>query len=203
MTHSIRSIALRRYLAAPILAMTMVGAAALPAAAANAPAPGEWLTLEEMGFEQPTPSQTQERIIVFGGGAPVVFGTDGSIEELETTEEEDGEQVISLSSDILFAPDKWELPERAGAKLEDLLKDVPDGAALAVHGHTDSVKGEVDNTELSEKRADAVAQAITSVRSDLTLEVEGFADSQPKEKEGGSDDEEAREANRRVELRYE
>jgi len=67
-----------------------------------------------MGFAQPTPSQAQERITVFGGGSPVVFGTDGSIEELETTEEEEGEQVISLSSDILFAPDACDLPERAG-----------------------------------------------------------------------------------------
>ena len=191
-----------RFFAAPLLALSALGAAALPAAATEAPAPGEWLTLEEMGFEQPTPSQAQERIAVFGGGSPVVFGIEGSIEELETTEEEEGEQVISLSSDILFAPDKWELPKRAAAKLEELLTDVPDGATVAVHGHTDSVKGEVDNKDLSENRAEAVADAVAEVRSDLDLEVKGFADSQPKEKEGGSDDDEAREANRRVELRY-
>lgn len=202
MRHHIRSSTTRRYLAAPILAMGLLAAAALPATATEAPAPGEWLTLEEMGFAQPTPSQAQERITVFGGGSPVVFGTDGSIEELETTEEEEGEQVISLSSDILFAPDAWDLPERAGAKFKDLLKDVPDGAAVSVHGHTDSVKGEVDNKELSQNRAEAVAEAISSVRSDLDLEVKGLADTQPKKKEGGSDDEEAREANRRVELRY-
>lgn len=155
-----------------------------------------------MSFAQPTPSQAQERITVFGGGSPVVFGTDGSIEELETAEEEEGEQVISLSSDIMFAPDAWDLPERAGAKFKDLLKDVPDGAAVSVHGHTDSVKGEVDNKELSQNRAEAVAAAISSVRFDLDLEVKGLTDTQPKKKEGGSDDEEAREANRRVELRY-
>lgn len=89
-----------------------------------------------------------------------------------------------------------------GAKFKDLLKHVPDGAAVSVHGHTDSVKGEVDNKELSQNRAEAVAEAISSVRSDLDLEVKGLADTQPKKKEGGSDDEEARQANRRVELRY-
>jgi len=201
MRHHIRSM-MTRYVAAPVLAMGLLGAAALPTAAAEAPAPGEWLTLEEMGFEQPTPSQAQERIFAFGNTEPIAFGTDGSIEELETTAEEDGEQVISLSSDILFAPDEWELPDRATAKLQELLQDVPDGATLAVHGHTDSVKGEVDNTELSQNRAEAVADAVADVRSDLDLDVRGFADSRPKEEEGGSDDEEAREANRRVELRY-
>src|SRR5690625_237291 len=201
MTHHIRSM-MTRYVAAPILAAGLVGAALLPAAAAEAPAPGEWLTLEEMGFAEPTPSQAQERIVAFGDAEPVVFGTDGSIEELQTTEEEDGEQVISLSSDILFAPDEWELPDRATAKLEELLTDVPDVAALAVHGHTDSVQGEVENTELSQNRAEAVAGAVADVRADLDLDVKGFADAKPKEEEGGSDEEEARAANRRVELRY-
>lgn len=165
--------------------------------------PGEWQTLDEMGFSAPTEGQSKEQITVFGEGSPAAYGAENSIEELESTDEEDGETIISLSTDILFAPDEWNLPSKAEAKLEDILADVPDGAQVDVHGHTDSVQGEVDNQELSTKRAEAVADVIGDIRSDVDLEVEGFADSQPKETESGSDDEGARKANRRVELRYE
>lgn len=172
-------------------------------ASADTAGPGEWQTLDEMGFSAPTEAQSKDQITVYGEGTPVVYGAENSIEELEDTEEEDGETIISLSTDILFAPDEWKLPSNAETKLEDILADVPDGAQVDVDGHTDSVKGEVDNQELSTKRAEAVADTIGDIRSDLELEVEGFADSEPKESESGSDVEDARKANRRVELRYE
>lgn len=73
----------------------------------------------------------------------------------------------------------------------------------AVEGHTDSVQGEVDNQELSSNRAETVADVIAEVRPDLELHVEGYADTKPAEQEEGSDDDEARKANRRVELRFE
>jgi len=47
-----------------------------------------------------------------------------------------------------------------------------------------------------------VADTIKKVRPDLTLKVEGFADSRPKVKESGDDIESDRRANRRAELRY-
>ncbi|QGH68186.1 OmpA family protein [Pseudactinotalea sp. HY158] len=162
-----------------------------------------WLTLAEMGFEAPVPAQAQESIRVYEIGSPIAYSAEGSIKALETTEEEAGETIISLSSDILFTPDSWELSANAGAKIEELISDVPEGADLAIHGHTDSIDGAVDNKELSEKRAGAVADAVRSVRSDLTLDVQGFADTRPKKRESGPDDDEARRINRRVELRYE
>lgn len=67
----------------------------------------------------------------------------------------------------------------------------------AVEGHTDSVQGEVDNQELSSNRAET-ADVIAEVRPDLELHVEGYADTKPAEQENGSDDDEARKANRRV-----
>lgn len=165
--------------------------------------PGEWQSLEELGFAAPTAAQAQERITVFGEGSPVVFGSQDSIEEVASSDEDDGEQVISLSTDILFAPDAWDLPDSIETKLDEVLADVPDDAELAVAGHTDSVQGEVDNQELSNNRAETVADVIAKLRPDLELDVEGYADTKPAEQENGADDDEARKANRRVELRYE
>lgn len=178
-------------------------AAAFSTTASDTVGPGEWPSLEELGFSAPTASQAQERITVYGNGSPVVFGPEDSIEEVASSDEDDGEQVISLSTDILFAPDSWDLPDTIDTKLEDVLADVPDDAELAVEGHTDSVQGEVDNQELSSNRAETVADVIAEVRPDLELHVEGYADTKPAEQEEGSDDDEARKANRRVELRFE
>src|SRR5699024_12595346 len=79
--------------------------------------------------------------------------------------------------------------------------DVPDGAAVSVSGHTDSVIGAVDNQELSENRAEAVAEVIEAARDDLDLQVAGFADTQPAETED-PEDPSTFAANRRVDIVY-
>lgn len=132
-----------------------------------------------------------------------VSSFEGVIDSVESVEKQGDEQVITLEADILFQRDKWDLPQSSYARIASLLKEVPQDAKLAVHGHTDSVQGAVDNLELSENRAQAVADAIAEVRSDLVLDVAGFGATQLKEKESGDNIEKARQTNRRVELRYE
>ena len=120
-------------------------------------------------------------------------------------EEWDTEEGIVLEADILFSPNEWELPENAGAKIAELVEEIPDGASVAVHGHTDSnpVNQELydfDNQELSENRAQAVAEALAAERSDLEMTVEGFGESEPAVTEDPEDPSTYAE-NRRVEIR--
>lgn len=118
----------------------------------------------------------------------------------------DGEQtVISLSSDILFEFGESTITDTAEQKIADLVDDVPDGATVQVHGHTDSIGEEDFNQKLSEDRAETVADVISEARSDLDLEVEGFGLHEPVEPNeiGGEDNPEGRAKNRRVEIRYE
>ena len=111
-----------------------------------------------------------------------------------------------LETDILFASNAWELPAPAASKIVELAAEVPEGATVQVGGHTDSrpvdrSQYDFDNQQLSEHRAQAVADALAAERPDLTLEVEGFGDEQPAVSEN-PDDPSTYAANRRVELRY-
>lgn len=138
--------------------------------------------------------------------SPVVtqFSAEGSVESLGAEESEE-EDVIVLETDILFAAMEWELPDAASSKLGELVEEIPDGAAVDVHGHTDSnpvPEGyDFDNQVLSENRAEAVAGVLEDARPDLDLSAEGFGEDQP----AAEEDEEEPDtfaANRRVEIRY-
>lgn len=133
------------------------------------------------------------------------FSADDAVENLgDLPDEEDAESnMISLSTDILFRVNSWELPESADDRIADLVEEIPDGASVRVVGHTDSAPtGEdFDNQELSENRAEAVADVLTRERPDLELDVTGLGDTEPAvtEDEG---DEATFAANRRVEIIY-
>ena len=132
------------------------------------------------------------------------YSLEGSTTSLADTQAEDDgdEQVLALASDILFAFDSADLPPGADDVLGDLVGQVPQGAAVAVLGHTDSLGEEQYNLELSQRRAEAVADALRGQRPDLQLSVEGRGESEPVVEEGGDDAAEDRAQNRRVELRY-
>ena len=120
-------------------------------------------------------------------------------------EEWDADEGIVLETDILFSPNEWELPENAGAKITELVEEIPQGASVVVHGHTDSnpVNQQLydfDNQELSENRAQAVADALANERSDLEMTVEGFGEAEPAVPED-PDDPSTYAENRRVEIR--
>ena len=135
------------------------------------------------------------------------FDATESITSLGGTDTDTEEDVIVLETDILFASNAWELPAPAASKIVELAAEVPEGATVQVGGHTDSrpvdrSQYDFDNQQLSEHRAQAVADALAAERPDLTLEVEGFGDEQPAVSEN-PDDPSTYAANRRVELRYE
>lgn len=117
----------------------------------------------------------------------------------------DGE-VIVLEADILFASNAWELPSTGADRIAELAEQIPDGATVQVGGHTDSrpvdmTRYDADNQQLSENRAQAVADALASRRPDLHLEVTGHGSTQPAVSEN-PEDPGSYAANRRVELRY-
>ncbi|TNC19471.1 OmpA family protein [Georgenia sp. 311] len=165
--------------AAVALALTV----AVPAAAVDAP--------------EDLPAPTRQQL----AASVRVWSVEGSVRTLEAVATEGDQTTISLASDILFASQSFELPPAAAPRIGELLADVPEGAAVQVHGHTDSLVGPIPNDELSRNRAQAVADVIAAERPDLVLEVAGFADTEPVEREN-PDDPATYAANRRVEIVY-
>jgi outer membrane protein OmpA-like peptidoglycan-associated protein len=135
---------------------------------------------------------------------PNVTSLDRNIQPLEKTSTSGDEEVVTLNSDILFDFGKSSLDDAAGAKIADLVEDVPKKGTVHVDGHTDSVPYKRGNDVLSKERAQAVADAIAEARPDLKLKVAGHGDSEPvaPNSSGGKDDPEGRAKNRRVEIRY-
>lgn len=133
------------------------------------------------------------------------YDLDRAVEVLGGGEPEE-EKVIVLEADILFSSNEWELSSTAGNRIAELVEEIPEGATVQVHGHTDSLpvdesRFDFDNQELSENRAEAVADVLSDERSDLSLDVEGFGDSEPAVTED-EEDPSTFAANRRVEIRY-
>lgn len=115
-----------------------------------------------------------------------------------------GDTVVSLDTDVLFGFGEATLGQEAKDAVIDAVTDVPDGAEVAVVGHTDSVGSDSDNKKLSKERAQAVADVIEKERDDPDLTVRGEGESDPVEAntKGGKDNAEGRAKNRRVEVRY-
>ena len=115
-----------------------------------------------------------------------------------------GSTVVSLDTDVLFEFAEAELGESAQEAVVEAVADIPDGAQVAVVGHTDSVGSDADNLTLSKERARAVADVIEDERDDLELDVSGKGEKDPvaANDKGGEDNPEGREKNRRVEIRY-
>ncbi|GAB3190226.1 OmpA family protein [Nesterenkonia suensis] len=133
----------------------------------------------------------------------------------ETVDEQDFEDSVStaedgsivLESDILFSANSWELPRGADVLIAELAEAVPEGAEVHIIGHTDSrpirqSDEDLTNEELSERRAQSVADALSSERDDLLLTIEGRADTDPAVEEDPTEPSTYAE-NRRVEIRFE
>ena len=83
------------------------------------------------------------------------------LKELQAQQTERG--LLVTLGDVLFEFGKAQLLPTAGARLDtlaDFLKQYPD-RRLLIEGHTDSVGSEAANLTLSERRAQAVQQALT------------------------------------------
>ncbi|WP_402372328.1 OmpA family protein [Isoptericola rhizosphaerae] len=129
---------------------------------------------------------------------------DDATTTLESTLEEEGDTVTTLTSDLLFEFGSAELTGPARAAVAELAGEIPDGAEVGVDGHTDSIGSSKDNDKLSEQRAKAVAAVLRDERDDLSLTVRGHGEDDPvaKNEVGGDDNPAGRALNRRVEVTY-
>lgn len=123
----------------------------------------------------------------------------------QTTAEVAGDEVmVALPSDVLFAGDKHELSKKAAKVVDKAGAKIAEAAAesgeITVIGHTDDQADEAYNQKLSERRALAVAERLRPILgSAFAIKTEGRGESDPAV--SGTDDD-ARAANRRVEVQF-
>ena len=107
--------------------------------------------------------------------------------------------LITLDSGILFDVDKYDVrPEakRALASLATVLKEA-DVKAFEVDGHTDSDASDEHNQVLSENRANAVKNFLTSQGITAEITIKGYGKTRPV---ASNDTPEGKQKNRRVEI---
>ena len=115
--------------------------------------------------------------------------------------------VASLSGDVTFDVDSSALTDRAKQVLDDIVKrwNGKRPATVTVVGHTDSVADDAHNQTLSEQRAKAVADYLTSKVPSLNVQSSGKGESEPVASEtnaDGSVNEAGKAANRHVDVRW-
>ena len=120
-----------------------------------------------------------------------------------------GEEIqISLSGDVLFDFDKWEIkgePEETLQKIAAAIKEL-NKSKVIIEGHTDSKGSESHNLNLSQKRAEAVRDWFISKAglTDLEFQTKGYGESKPiaqNTNSDGTDNPDGRAKNRRVEIK--
>ena len=107
--------------------------------------------------------------------------------------------LITLDSGILFDVDKYDLRPEAEEVLKNLaivLKEA-DIKTFEIDGHTDSDASDEHNQVLSEKRANAVKNFLTSQGTAAEITIKGYGESRPI---ASNDTAEGKQKNRRVEI---
>jgi outer membrane protein OmpA-like peptidoglycan-associated protein len=120
-----------------------------------------------------------------------------------------GEEIhITLSGDVLFDFDKWDIKEEAEATLLKLAQGIKETKKehVLIEGHTDSKGSDPYNLELSQKRADSVRDWFVSKGgvTGVQFQTKGYGETKPvahNTKPDGSDNPEGRAKNRRVEIK--
>ena len=107
---------------------------------------------------------------------------------------------VTLSSDVTFESDSYNLTGKADAQLQTVASQLaryPDGGGLDIVGHTDDVADDAHNQKLSEDRAAAVKDRLAQLADLASWQVTttGKGESEPAVKDTTD---EARAANRRV-----
>ena len=113
--------------------------------------------------------------------------------------------VITLEDSVLFDFGSSDLRSEASTTLTNLATVLKDSKApkVQVQGHTDSVSDDAFNQKLSEQRAKAVTEALTSNGVTASIESVGYGETKPvapNENSDGSDNPAGRRLNRRVEV---
>ncbi|SIS00246.1 Outer membrane protein OmpA [Microbispora rosea] len=135
-----------------------------------------------------------------------LYGITESAEK--TTIASGGDETVGLRTDVLFAFDSDRLTARARAVLDDVAKETREKADPArppvlVEGHTDGKGTHAYNMALSLRRAQAVRRELQArLGGAYRFRTTGKGETEPVAREGGTDDEEARARNRRVEVSY-
>lgn len=186
------------------------GALALGLIAATAPA-GETLQAPD-GYDVPLSTFTVERQIVYPLSTFTILREDvgsSTVEQLlEEFDAEDGADgtVLRVPDRVLFDFGSADLRDTAADRIDRLvalLERATDGQ-IRVQGHTDDIGTDQANQQLSEDRAQAVADALEAAGIDADrLTTEGFGSSQPvapNRDDDGADDPDGRQQNRRVEI---
>ncbi|XVX20247.1 OmpA family protein [Actinomycetota bacterium] len=185
-----------RYAAAAVLVTVAMGMAG-PAYAADPSEPGS-VTPEQLG-------RATHDLTAAGHGLDATgHDLEAKAQDIESEKKEGSETVVTLKSDILFAFGKADVNAAAAKRIGDLVAKAPKGVTVSIGGHTDAIGSDASNRTLSQRRAAAVAKAITDSRSDLKVDAKGYGESNPvaPNESGGEDDPEGRAKNRRVEIRY-
>ncbi|MES9543162.1 OmpA family protein [Actinomadura sp. NPDC000600] len=140
------------------------------------------------------------------GGAYELYGiTEG---EVKSTTSSATEEKVGLRTDVLFAFDKATLSARAESILDEVAAETkakadPSKPPILITGHTDGKGGHDYNMSLSQRRADAVLKELQArLGTAYQYKAEGKGETEPIAKEGGPDDAQARQKNRRVEISY-
>ena len=112
--------------------------------------------------------------------------------------------ILRLDSALLFAVDKAEVLPAAAALLAELAPALIEaGRPIEVNGHTDATGGDEYNLDLSQRRAQAVADELAALGIDVDMTVAGYGETQPVApnfNEDGTDNPAGQQQNRRVEL---
>ena len=152
------------------------------------------------GPGNPRVAQTVDRVVTpvsrsSSSDSAVTYSSDG-----QTT-------VASLSGDVTFDVDSAALTDRAKQVLDEIVSrwNGKPPATVTVVGHTDSVADDAYNQKLSEQRAKAVADYLTSKVASLNVQSSGKGESEPvasETNEDGSVNETGKAANRHVDVRW-
>lgn len=191
--------------AAALLAVPAVPVAAAPVAAAPAAAVADDDADAVLARTEVTAAMLDDAVLDLAGSAadavlPLVV--EGAVLGLER--EAPAPAAVTLTSDLLFDFGSAALTPAASAAVTEIAARLPQGAAVAVDGHTDARGGDAVNVPLSQARAQAVADVLAAGRPDLVLTVTGHGSDVPvaDEEAGGHDNPGGRALNRRVELAW-
>ncbi|MEV4392229.1 OmpA family protein [Nonomuraea sp. NPDC049607] len=139
----------------------------------------------------PAPSPVQVPPDAIGPVEDLVLPVEDIVGEVESmdgaeSETKQGRQVtVALTSDVLFALDKWRLTPKARKRLVDVAAKVEAegaGGVVRIGGHTDDQGSDAYNLVLSRRRAQAVRAALAPLLGggNVTLQAAGYGETRPK-----------------------
>lgn len=134
-------------------------------------------------------------------------GSIGFADDLQSESQDGDEVVLELDTDVLFEFGSADLTPAAEARVREVAERLIDETSgeMTVVGHTDSVGSAESNLDLSERRAQAVADVLSAAgggRFDLTVDGKGDTEPVALNQIDGRDNPDGRERNRRVTITY-